>query len=114
MSTPIQALALVMVWSPNLSGGSTLNDTLSIPYTPQHTNTLFKNNILKITLYVPSLDEDECKIGTHTCQPGQKCINTLGAFACEGISRPGQDTCVAGYAYNSLSRTCEGKPVNNH
>nr|XP_019942023.1 PREDICTED: fibulin-2-like [Paralichthys olivaceus] len=37
-------------------------------------------------------DVDECVTNTHSCRPGERCVNTVGSFVCEL-----QVTCPAGY-----------------
>ena len=43
-------------------------------------------------------DINECTAGTHNCNQGTQCINTIGSFRC---------TCPDGYSYDGT--TCKGK-----
>lgn len=67
-------------------------------------------------------DIDECKEGTASCAPGQKCVNTRGQFACMSTRCPsgyvlntftGQcelgsnNDCIPGFAFNSVTGRCE-------
>ncbi|XP_041837668.1 fibulin-2 isoform X2 [Melanotaenia boesemani] len=40
-------------------------------------------------------DVDECGSNTHSCRPGERCVNTMGLFVCER-----QVACPAGYQLN--------------
>ena len=35
-----------------------------------------------VPLGATCVDKDECASGTHTCTPGQRCVNLLGSFSC--------------------------------
>ncbi|GFS06059.1 fibulin-1 [Elysia marginata] len=51
-------------------------------------------------------DIDECEEGTAVCDPGQRCINTRGRYACMSAR------CPSGYVLNSLTGQCELGPEN--
>lgn len=48
-----------------------------------------------------SPDLNECVTNTHTCQPNERCVNTVGAFMCER-----QISCSSGYQLRN--GVCEG------
>lgn len=48
------------------------------------------------------LDIDECGTNLHNCSTTEKCINTLGGFACRTRRR-----CSAGYAPDPASGECK-------
>ncbi|XP_064632888.1 fibulin-2-like isoform X2 [Lineus longissimus] len=49
-------------------------------------------------------DIDECLLGTHDCQPNQRCSNTLGHYICENRFDP---SCPNGYQYNTETKRCD-------
>lgn len=49
-----------------------------------------------------SPDVNECVTNTHTCQPHERCVNTVGAFMCER-----QISCSSGYQLRN--GVCEGR-----
>lgn len=53
----------------------------------------------------PSLDQDECLLGTHDCSWRQFCVNTLGSFYCVNHTV----LCAEGFILNA-HRKCVGKP----
>lgn len=49
-----------------------------------------------------SPDVNECVTNTHTCQPNERCVNTVGAFMCER-----QISCSSGYQLRN--GVCKGR-----
>ncbi|XP_033745420.1 fibulin-1-like isoform X2 [Pecten maximus] len=70
-------------------------------------------------------DVDECVLGTSNCIGDTRCVNTDGGFSCEPVTTPVREcpdgtqfdiasgecrpivTCDQGYAYNTVSQTCD-------
>lgn len=50
-----------------------------------------------------SADINECLLGAHHCQPGERCINTLGSYRCQR-----EVSCGTGYELTD-SNKCEGQ-----
>lgn len=47
-----------------------------------------------------SSDVNECNSDTSPCEVNQVCKNTAGSYLC---------LCTAGYVYNMINKTCDGK-----
>ncbi|XP_060072748.1 fibrillin-2-like isoform X2 [Ylistrum balloti] len=72
-------------------------------------------------------DNDECVLGTSNCPGDTRCVNTDGGFSCEPVNAPVSEcpdgmeydiasgecqrkltqTCDPGFAYNTVSMTCD-------
>ncbi len=60
-----------------------------------------------VLLCSSSADVDECVTNTHSCQPSERCVNTVSSFVCEL-----QVTCPQGYQLRNS--VCEGEFIVLH
>lgn len=62
-------------------------------------------------------DVDECKEGTHKCDPSQVCVNEEGTYDCvdpddvddnDDKEKDDKYKCPKGYEYNFYANVCDG------